>query len=115
MIDQNGRVKNETGGTRTRDPSIKSAVLYQLSYGLNHVGRSQRSPSFYRRPSDCGRTPMLSFSRPKKMGGFRGGGLAAAVRLTIHRRKVPLLRSQPGRFSAKLPVSSNLALLFFLP
>lgn len=28
---------NETGGTRTRDPSIKSAVLYQLSYGLNHT------------------------------------------------------------------------------
>lgn len=25
---------NETGGTRTHDPSIKSAVLYQLSYGL---------------------------------------------------------------------------------
>ena len=29
---------NETGGTRTRDPSIKSAVLYQLSYGLDHTG-----------------------------------------------------------------------------
>src|SRR5262245_48351924 len=28
------RSNNETGGTRTRDPSIKSAVLYRLSYGL---------------------------------------------------------------------------------
>ena len=29
-----GRKKNETGGTRTHDLGIKSAMLYQLSYGL---------------------------------------------------------------------------------
>ena len=42
-------VLNETGGTRTRDPSIKSAVLYQLSYGLDHTGRrSWFAPSLLR-------------------------------------------------------------------
>ena len=29
-----GRIRGEPGGTRTRDPMIKSHVLYQLSYAL---------------------------------------------------------------------------------
>jgi hypothetical protein len=28
-------LENDPGGTRTHDPRIKSAVLYQLSYGVS--------------------------------------------------------------------------------
>ncbi len=51
----------EPGGTRTRDPMIKSHVLYRLSYGL-----LQKDPAF----RQCWRRSM-------RVGACVGGGLDA--------------------------------------